>query len=107
MTIPLAPSAAPRSVRISEVTSSSITVHWGTHWGTVPCIHRNGDITGYSVQYGVVGGESVQNMPVSQDIRQTTLSGLISYTDYTVSVAAMNIKGTGVYSDGIIIKTNG
>ena len=85
------------------MTSSNITVQWGA----VPCIHRNGDITGYTVQYGVLEREHTQTMSVLGDIKQTTLSELSSFTDYIVSVAAMNIKGTGVYSDGIIIKTTG
>ena len=46
--IPPAPFTPPTSVSVSEVTSSSITVQWGP----VDCIHRNGNITGYSMQYG-------------------------------------------------------
>ena len=49
--LPPAPSTAPTSVSVYEVTSSSITVQWGA----VNCIHHNGDITGYSVRYGVQG----------------------------------------------------
>ena len=85
MTIPPAPSAAPNSVIVSEVTSSSITVQWGT----VPCIHRNGDITGYSVQYGVVGGASTQTISVSGDF-SGVISNLEPSTNYSIKVAAMN-----------------
>ena len=60
--LPPAPSAAPTSVSVSEDTSSSITVQWGA----VDCIHHNGDITGYSVLYGVQGSESTQTMSVSE-----------------------------------------
>ena len=96
-----APSAAPTSVSVSEVTSSSITVRWGT----VPCIHRNGDITGYSVQYGVVGSESTQNMSVSG--ANVTISNLAPSTKYIVQVAAMNDAGTGEYSDPVTTNTDG
>ena len=92
----LVPSAAPTSVSISEVTSSSITVQWGA----VDCIHRNGDITGYSVRYGVQGSGSTQTVSVSGgSVTETTISGLTPSTTYSVEVAAVNSAGTGVYSD--------
>ena len=47
--ISLAASAAPK-VSWTFATSYSITLQWET----VPCEHRNGDITGYSVKYGVM-----------------------------------------------------
>ena len=56
-----APSAALTSVRESGVTSFNITVQWGE----VDCIYHNGDITGYSVQYGVQGSGSTQTRDVS------------------------------------------
>ena len=90
------PSAAPTSVRESGVTSSSITVQWGA----VDCIHHNGDITGYSVRYGVQGSGSTQIINVSGgDTRQTTISGLNPSTTYSIQVVAVNSAGTGVYSD--------
>ena len=95
MAIPPAPSAPPTSVRVSEVTSSSITVQWGP----VDCIHRNGDITGYSVQYGEVGNGSTQTMPVSGgSATEATISGLMPSTTYSIQVAAETNAGTGPYS---------
>ena len=99
MTIPPAPSAAPNFVTVSKVTSSSITVQWGA----VPCIHRNGDITGYSVQYGVVGSESTQTMFVSG--ASASITGLVESTTYTIEVAAVNDAGIGVYSEPLMIST--
>ena len=95
------PSAPPDSVSISAVTSSSITVQWEM----VPCIHRNGNITGYSVQY--TGGGSTQTMSVSADSSggMVTISGLSPATMYLVQVAAVNSAGTGDYSDSMIINT--
>ena len=98
-----APSAAPDSVSISAVTSSSITVQWEM----VPCIHRNGEITGYSVQYGIQG-QSTQTMSVPGDSSGGSyeISGLQSSTTYSIKVAAMNSAGTGVYSDPYLITTD-
>ena len=99
-----APSIAPTSVNVSEVTSSSITVQWGA----VDCIHRNGDITGYRVQYGVQGNRSTQTKNVSGRVAtQTIISGLTPSTNYSIEVAAVNNVGTGVYSNVIYQLTQG
>ena len=105
LSIPPAPSAAPTSVNVSDVTSSTITVQWGT---IVNCTDRNGDITGYSVQYGVQGSGSTQTRDVSGgDTRQTTISGLSPSTNYSIEVAAVNSAGIGEYSTSVIIQTAG
>ena len=91
------PSAPPSSVNATVENSTSITVQWGE----VPCIHQNGDITGYSVQYRVVGsGNTPQTMDVGgADTTQTTIDNLMSSTTYSIQVATVNSEGTGVYSD--------
>ena len=72
----------------------------------MPCIHQNGDITGYSVQYEVMGSGNTQTMPVSgAGTTQTTISGLTPSTTYSIGVAAVNSAGTGVYSDLVLNKT--
>ena len=101
VSILLAPSAAPSFVRVSAVTSSNITVQWGS----VNCIYRNGDITGYSVRYGVLGSavrqRSVEIFSGDSSGGIYVISGLLSATVYMVEVAAVNRAGTGVYH-GII-----
>ena len=98
------PSAAPTSVSVSEVTSSAITIQW---WA-VDCIHRNGDITGYSVRYGVQGSGTTQIESVSGGgATQTTISGLTQSTTYSIEVAALNNAGTGVYSLVTTAETEG
>ena len=99
-----APSAPPSSVSTSDVTSSSITVQWGA----VDCIHRNGDITGYSVRYGVQGSGSTQTLNVSgSSTTEATISGLESAAYYSIEVAAVNGAGTGEYSDVLTVLTLG
>ena len=96
--IPPAPSAAPAIGMTFSDSSSSITVQWEM----VPCIHRNGDITGYSVRYGEVGSGSTQTMSVSGDsVTEATVSSLMPSTTYSIQVAAETSAGTGVYSDPI------
>ena len=95
----IAPSAAPTSVSVSEVTSSSITVQWGA----VPCIDRNGDITGYSVQYGS------ETMSVSGDFSggMYVISNLEPSAFYSIQVAAMNDDLIGPYSTALDQLTEG
>ena len=104
---PPAPSAPPTSVSTSDVTSSNITVQWGA----VDCIHRNGDITGYSVRYGVQGSAEGDRtvMMASGDSSggMYKISGLNSSTTYIIEVAAVNSAGTGVYSGPISVLTAG
>ena len=89
---------------ISEITSSNITVKWGS----VDCIHQNGDIAGYLVEYGIVESESIQNISVSGgSVTETTISNLTSSTTYNVQVAAVNDAGTGIFSNSTSIMTLG
>ena len=96
-----APSAAPTSVSVSEVTSSSITVQWGA----VNCIDRNGDIIGYSVRYGVQGSGSTPMSVSGPSTMDIDISGLIPDTSYAVEVAAENADGIGVYNDPLTVDT--
>ena len=99
-----ASSAPPSSVSVSEVTYSGITVQWGA----VDCIHRNGDITGYSVQYVVQGSGSTQAVIVSGgETTETIISGLTPSTNYSTQVAAVNSAGTALYSDAVFVLTRG
>ena len=99
-----APTAPPTIVSTSDVTKSSITVQWRP----VDCIHRNGYITGYSVQYGVQGNGNQQNVYASGGTTtETTISGMGSNTTYSIKVAAVNSAGTGMYSSPIAISTSG
>ena len=62
------------------------------------CIHRNGDITGYSVRYGVQGSTQTESVSGGATT-EATISGLEPATNYSIEVAAVNSADTGVYSD--------
>ena len=83
--------------------STAITVQWGP----VNCTHRNGEITGYSVQYGVMGNGSIYDMNVSGNSSggEATIPGLSPATVYAVVVAAETSAGTGVYSGTVTVET--
>ena len=88
---------------VSEITNSSTTVQWEM----VPCIHQNGDITGYRVQYGAVGGIQATVSVSGGDVAEATITGLSPSTNYFVRVAAVNDAGTGVFSSSIHVDTPG
>ena len=97
-----APSSGPASVTVGTVTANSITVQWEE----VPCLHRNGEITGYTV-VARTSGEDDRVVDVNDgSARAATVSGLNTNTQYSVGVAAVNSAGTGPYSD-IIVGTLG
>ena len=99
-----APSAPPTKVTASDVTSSSITLQWGA----VNCNQHNGDITGYSLRYGVQGGGSTHIVGVSGgNTTEITISGLHASTNYSIEVAAVNSVGIGIYSSEVDQLTNG
>ena len=85
-------------MRNGTITPTSITVKWDE----VPCLHRNGRITGYMVQL-----ESISQMLNVSDIRESTISELMPSTEYTVQVAAVNSIGRGPFSNGRVYLTNG
>ena len=91
------PSAAPKSVRLNKVTFSSISIEWRG----VDCIHHNGYIIGYLVEYGEVGSASTH----SWQWHSTTISSLMPSTKYSIKVAAINIVGIGVYSAPVMVTT--
>ena len=64
----------------------------------VPCIHQNGDITGYSVLHGVQESESNEAVMISgSDNQTTTVNELEPGTTYLLQVAGVNAQGVGDY----------
>ena len=61
-------------MNVSLTNSTAITVQWSE----VDCIHRNGDITGYSVRYRVAGSVSAQTVLVlGGSTMETIITSLI------------------------------
>ena len=71
----------------------------------MPCIDRNGEITGYTVDVSL-SGMVFRTENVDGSARRGTVSGLTPSTEYTVTVAAVNSIGSGPFS-GITITTAG
>ena len=84
---------------MTGVASTTITIQWGS----LQCIDQNGDITGYSVRYEA---EAV-NVTGDSSGGTYTIPGLLSSTNYSIQVAAMNGAGTGDYSAAVDQLTEG
>ena len=89
------PSGAPVLLVPVIINSTAISLSWGE----VNCTERNGAITGYSVQYSIVGGIQSTTVNVTGDVTSTVISGLTELTYYLISIAAVNNIGVGSYSD--------
>ena len=81
-----APTGAPDGVSEVSVTANSITVQWGG----VPCMDRNGEITGYTVEVTLSGMVVATENVNDGSAREGTVSGLTPSTEYLVLVAAVN-----------------
>ena len=81
------------------MTGTTITVQWEP----ADCIHRNGDITSYLLQYEVQESGNTQTHTAIG--AQSTISNLMSSTNYSIKVAAVNSAGTGKFSPAIITVT--
>ena len=89
-----APTGAPGGLTSTSVESRSLSVVWGT----VPCPHQGGPITGYRLCYSN-GSDSYTVSITGKGRRQYNLTELSPFTSYYVQVAAVNDRGTGPYSD--------
>ena len=102
---PSAPTDPPSDVTAMATTPVSIIIQWNR----VPCIHRNSNITGYTVRYSA-GDGSIGNVNVSgtgYSERTYTATPLLLNTSYSIQVAAVTSTGvTGPFSNTVIETTS-
>ena len=74
-------------------------------WKKVPCIQQNGPITGYVVRYYTTcGADGDIQRNKSVVTTSSNISGLIPYTEYAFQVAAVNVNGTGPFTEAIVLR---
>ena len=61
----------------------------------MPCIHRNGNITGYGIIYHMRDNDQKYNVRSSETMLD--IPDLQPSTTYVISVAAVNSEGLGMY----------
>ncbi|ESO89015.1 hypothetical protein LOTGIDRAFT_106770, partial [Lottia gigantea] len=101
---PQPPSAAPKNFYCTPRPNREIMVQWQPpaeeSW--------NGDLTGYQIRYKVTGfPDSAQNIKnvSSWSTTNFVLHSLVFNKEYLVKIAAMNVKGVGVFSDEFRVRT--
>ena len=88
------PSSPPQNVMVTSVNLASLMVSWDPS----PPIDHNGPIT-YMIQYSRGGTSDIMNVNSGTT---HTISGLVAYVDYSVTVAAVNVNGTGPFSNPVV-----
>ena len=71
---------------------------------------RNGPINGYTINYTRDGSSAVMSINVigeASEMTVVTISELAPYVNYSVTVAAMNVNGTGLFSDPPVVGRSG
>ena len=96
------PSSPPLNVMITSVNLASL----GVSWQQPPVIDHNGPITRYVIQYTKVGSSDMMSENINSGTTHT-ISGLVAYVDYSVIVAAVNVNGTGPFSNPPVIGRSG
>ncbi|XP_062911509.1 collagen alpha-1(XII) chain isoform X1 [Mobula hypostoma] len=88
VTLPL---RGPRNIRFSDVTHSSMRPHWD---------RAPGRVLKYIIRYAEVGDEVTKELEVPGSDTSVPLTGLVSQTEYDISVSA-------VYDEGVSIPLTG
>ena len=92
------PSSSPLNVMITSVNPTSL----GVSWQQPPVIDHNGPITGYVIQYTRVGSSDFIGIINVNSGTTHTISRLVAYVDYSVILAAVNVNGTGPFSNPVV-----
>ena len=91
------PSSPPQNVMVTSVNPASLRVSWQSPLE----INHNGIITSYVISYARVGSSDMMSVNVNSGTTHT-ISGLVAFVDYSVTVAARTVNGTGSFSNAVI-----
>ena len=92
-----APSSPPQNVMVKSNNQTSLNVSWQPPLE----IGHNGAITSYMINYARVGYNDIMNVNVNSETTHT-ISGLVTFAEYSVGVAAVNVNGTGPFSFAVV-----
>ncbi|KAM7387988.1 hypothetical protein PAMP_024192 [Pampus punctatissimus] len=109
-TLQAKPSAPPQDIKCSSTSSTTLLVSWRPP----PLKSQNGDLVGHKVRYQVVGlsedgsddGEAMEEPTVPVTEVQVLLQRLEKWTQYRITVSAVNVIGEGPESEFYICRTD-
>ena len=97
----LGPEVAPTGFAVASVDGTSLTLTWHE----LSCSDHNGAILGYVIRY-TADGATAFTTELTFGSNQAQLTGLVSCTIYTFTVAAQNDEGIGVFSSPLSVFTS-
>ncbi|XP_050990011.1 receptor-type tyrosine-protein phosphatase F isoform X9 [Labeo rohita] len=102
------PGAPPRKVEAEAVNSTAIRVTWKPPLSG----KQHGQIRGYQVIYSRLENGEPRSQPYIMDValpeaQEAVITGLLSETSYSVTVAAYTTKGDGARSKAKVVTTTG
>ncbi|XP_041134226.1 receptor-type tyrosine-protein phosphatase F-like isoform X8 [Polyodon spathula] len=102
------PSAPPRKVEAEAINSTAIRVTWKAPLSN----KQHGQIRGYQVTYSRLENSEPRGQPLIKDImlpeaQEAVITGLLSETTYSITIAAYTTKGDGARSKAKVISTMG
>ena len=92
-----APSSAPINITVMSAHPGSLNISWEPPLE----IDQNGPITDYVIRYSRVGSNvTMDDIVTSRHIY--TITELLPFVNYSVEIAAINVNGTGPFSDPVV-----
>ena len=95
------PSSPPENVTAIGFNSTTLMMSFNPP----PIIDHNGQLTGYVIRYNRV--ESGVTKSVTTTTTTIFISGLDKFVNYSVTVASMNVNGTGPFSNPPVVQPTG
>ena len=95
------PSSPPGRVTVIVVNSTTLMASFNPP----PIIDHNGQLTGYVIRYTRVGSSNTKHVTSKYTRTTISLSQLDEFANYSVTVAAVNVNGTGPFSDPVVQAT--
>ena len=93
------PNSSPQDVIVKSNNRTSLNVSWEPPME----IDHNEPIIGFVINYTSDGCNDVMIVNVTSGTTHI-ISGLVAFAEYSVGVAAVNINGTGPFSDAVVVK---
>ncbi|XP_033636578.1 receptor-type tyrosine-protein phosphatase T-like [Asterias rubens] len=89
------PSGPPIDLKATSATNNTVTFSWNQP----PCGQRNGNVTTYQLSIVNTADGSVSTRNISRTTE--TFTGLVPFTDYNLSVSAVNQFGSGPFASAV------